>query len=54
MEENVGQAPSKADEQEEVSPSEKLEGAPPEGSLVPGPENPESVEIKEEKNPNTE
>ena len=54
MEENEGQAPSRAGEQQEVSPSEKLEGAPPEGSLVPGPENPESVEIKEEKSPNTE
>ena len=52
MEENVGQ--SRAEEQEEASPSEKLEGVPPEGSLVPGPENPESVEIKEEKSPNTE
>ena len=55
MEENEGQAVSRAgDEQQESSPSEKLEGAPPEGSLVPGPENPESVEIKEEKSPNTE
>jgi len=56
MEENEGQALGRVSEQEqeEVSPSEKLEGAPPEGSLVPGPENPESVEIKEEKNPNTE
>ena len=56
MEENEGQALSRADEQqlEEASPSEKLEGALPEGSLVPGPENPESLEIKEEKSPNTE
>ena len=55
MEENEGQAPSRTNEQEEeASPSEKLEGAPPEGSLVPGPENPESVEIKDEKSPNTE
>ena len=56
MEKNEGQALSRAGEQpqEEVSPSEKLEGTPPEGSPVPGPENPESVEIKEEKNPNTE
>jgi hypothetical protein len=36
------------------SPSEKLEGTPPTGSLVPGPENPESEEIKKEVNPNTE
>ncbi len=56
MEENEGQAPSGAGEQqqEEASPSEKLEGTPPEGSLVPGSENPESVEIKDEKSPNTE
>ena len=54
MEENEGRAPNGADEQQEASPSEKLEGTPPEGSLVPGPENPESVEIKEEKSPNTE
>ena len=57
MEENEGQAPSRATgqrQEEEASPSEKLEGAPPEGSLVPGAENPESVEIKEEKNLNTE
>ena len=55
MEENEGQAPSRSGEQqEEASPSEKLEGAPPEGSLVPGSQNPESVEIKEEKSPNTE
>ena len=56
MEQNEGQAPSRegAQQEQEVSPSEKLEGAPPEGSPVPGPENPESVEIKEEKNPNTE
>ena len=54
MEENEGQAVGRMDEQGEASPSEKLEGAPPEGSLVPGPENPESVEIKDEKSPNTE
>lgn len=38
----------------EESPSEKLEGDPPTGSLIPGPENPESEEIKKEVNPNTE
>lgn len=38
----------------EESPSEKLESNPPTGSLIPGPENPESKEIKEERNPNTE
>jgi hypothetical protein len=55
MEEYEGQSASRAEEPEpEESPSEKLEGTPPEGSLVPGPENPESVEIKEEKSPNTE
>lgn len=56
MEENKGQAVGAAGEQQqqEPSPSEKLEGTPPEGSLIPGPENPESVEIKDEKNPNTE
>jgi hypothetical protein len=36
------------------SPAEKLEIKPPTGSLIPGPENPESEEIKEEKSPNTE
>lgn len=38
----------------EESPAEKLEANPPTGSLVPGPENPESEEIKNELNPNTE
>jgi hypothetical protein len=38
----------------EESPSEKLEGEPPTGSLIPGTENPESEEIKKEVNPNTE
>ena len=38
----------------ELSPSEKLEGVTPTGSLVPGAENPESEEIKTEVNPNTE
>ena len=38
----------------EESPSEKLESNPPTGSLVPGPENPESKEIKQERSPNTE
>lgn len=36
------------------SPSEKLEKNPPLGSLTPGVENLESVEIKKEINPNTE
>jgi len=38
----------------ELSPSEKLEGVTPTGSLIPGAENPESEEIKDEVNPNTE
>jgi hypothetical protein len=38
----------------EESPAEKLEATPPTGSLIPGPENPDSEEIKEEKKPNTE
>ena len=55
MEEYEGEGTGRAEEPERVeSPSEKLEGTPPEGSLVPGPENPESQEIKDEKNPNTE
>ena len=36
------------------SPTEKLEESRPTGSLVPGAENPESKEIKQEINPNTE
>jgi hypothetical protein len=39
---------------QEESPAEKLEENPPTGSLIPGSENPESEEIKEEKSPNTE
>jgi hypothetical protein len=55
MQDYEGQSAGRAEEPEpEESPSEKLEGTPPEGSLVPGPENPESTEIKDEKNPNTE
>ncbi|HYJ45751.1 MAG TPA: hypothetical protein VEV81_03985 [Pyrinomonadaceae bacterium] len=38
----------------ELSPSEKLEGVTPTGSLIPGAQNPESKEIKKEINPNTE
>jgi hypothetical protein len=39
----------------EQSPTEKLEGDKTgTGSLVPGVENPESDEIKQEKSPNTE
>lgn len=57
MEENEGQARAVNNEgtaQTESSPSEKLEENPPTGSLVPGAQNPESEEIKDEKNPNTE
>lgn len=36
------------------SPSEKLEENKPLGSLIPGAENQESKEIKNEINPNTE
>lgn len=39
---------------QEESPSEKLEMNTPTGSLVPGAENPESKEIKEERSPNSE
>ena len=49
MEENDEQKPK-----QEESPAEKLEVNPPTGSLIPGAENPESKEIKEEKNLNTE
>jgi hypothetical protein len=38
----------------ELSPSEKLEDVMPTGSLIPGAQNPESKEIKNEVNPNTE
>jgi hypothetical protein len=51
-----GRAPEQQEEQAaEQSPSEKLEGDKTgTGSLVPGAENPESEEIKQEKSPNTE
>ena len=57
MEENEGPEENRTEERrqtQEESPSEKLEATPPTGSLIPGPENPESPEIKEEKSPNTE
>jgi hypothetical protein len=38
----------------EKSPTEKIEGEKPTGSLIPGAENPDSPEIKEEKSPNSE
>jgi hypothetical protein len=57
MEENddrTGNTTGAQKPEQEESPSEKLEANPPTGSLVPGPENPDSPEIKEEKSPNTE
>jgi hypothetical protein len=57
MDVNQGQSRASEEEQKpkvEESPSEKLEGEKPTGSLVPGAENPESEEIKHEKNLNTE
>jgi len=56
MEENAKQSYANNEEQqkEELSPSEKLEKKQPTGSLIPGAENPESEEIKNEVNPNTE
>jgi hypothetical protein len=38
----------------DLSPKEKLRDAAPLGIEVPGAENPESVEIRKERNPNTE
>ena len=57
MEEKEGQAENQSEarrQMKEESPAEKLEATTPTGSLIPGPENPESKEIKEEKSPNTE
>jgi hypothetical protein len=48
-----GQGRASEEEQKpkiEESPSDKLEDEKPTGSLVPGAENPESEEIKREKN----
>lgn len=42
------------DESDLQSPTDKIEGQPPEGSTIPGAENPDSKEVKEEINPNTE
>jgi hypothetical protein len=42
------------DQTEVISPSEKIEGAADTGSGVPGAQNPESEQIKEETKPNTE
>lgn len=56
MEENnrSGKVSDEQKPQQAESPAEKLEVNPPTGSLVPGAENPESAEIKEEKSPNSE
>jgi hypothetical protein len=56
MSENQEQATAtgEQDASEIQSPSEKLEGQPAEGSPIPGAENPDSTEVKEEINPNTE
>jgi len=45
---------AKRAEEAPLSPSEKLEDNKPLGSLVPGAENQESKEIKNEVKPNTE
>jgi hypothetical protein len=57
MKENEGQGTARDGGQKseaEESPSEKLEAVTPTGSLTPGAQNPESEEIKQETNPNTE
>ena len=49
--------PEKSDDEKRLvgaSPEEKLHGVPPRDSAVPGAQNPDSVEIKKEVNPNTE
>lgn len=59
MSDNEGQGRASSDERKpavEESPAEKLrdEDKPQTGSLIPGAQNPESEEIKDEKSPNTE
>jgi hypothetical protein len=49
-----GQSEGRTEEAKIPSPSEKLEENKPLGSLVPGAENDESLEIKNEIKPNTE
>jgi hypothetical protein len=49
-----GTAPAPEVSEEQESPSEKLRNETPPGEQVPGAENPESMEIKKEINPNTE
>jgi hypothetical protein len=57
MSENEATAKAMGNEEkseEEKSPTEKLEGETPTGSLIPGAQNPDSTEIKNEKSPNSE
>ncbi|HMF55526.1 MAG TPA: hypothetical protein VK619_04140 [Pyrinomonadaceae bacterium] len=56
MSSNEGQVRAKDDEEIDPSesPTEKLEGRHQPGSPIPGAQNPESIEIKKEVNPNTE
>jgi hypothetical protein len=57
MAENEATAPVFNEEQkplEEQSPSEKLEKTAPDYQTTPGAENPDSKEVKQEINPNTE
>jgi hypothetical protein len=57
MSENEATAKAMQDEAQdetEKSPTEKLEDDTPTGSLIPGAENPDSPEIKQEKSPNSE
>jgi hypothetical protein len=55
MNEESGRATASEREAEEIqSPTDKLEGKQTEGANVPGAQNPESKEVKEETNPNTE
>jgi hypothetical protein len=49
-----GDAPEAGAVEGHESPSEKLRDETPTGEQVPGAENPESVEVKKEINPNTE
>ncbi|MGB9181771.1 MAG: hypothetical protein WCB68_21250 [Pyrinomonadaceae bacterium] len=57
MSENEGQARAEGAGEKpavEESPSEKLEEKKVTDSLIPGAQNPDSEEIKQEVNPNTE
>ena len=54
MTHSAAEQKSSGDEQQEKSPTEKLEDKKPVASPVPGAQNPESEAVKEEVNPNTE